>query len=89
MPMLMLECRHTHIPEGAFDQLSDALVLYSPDFTMTGVKIPAEGLSLEDNERVLLARALERTAGNQTQAARLLRVFRHTLRHKMKKFNLR
>ena len=51
--------------------------------------IPTEGLSLEDNERMLLARALEKTAGNQTQAARLLRITRDTLRYKMKKFNLR
>jgi len=52
-------------------------------------EIPAEGLSLEDNERMLLARALEKTGGNQTQAARLLRITRDTLRYKMKKFNLR
>ncbi len=48
-----------------------------------------DGLSLEDNERMLLARALEKTGGNQTQAARLLRITRDTLRYKMKKFTLR
>jgi transcriptional regulator with PAS, ATPase and Fis domain len=53
------------------------------------VDIPTDGLSLEDNERSLLARALEKTNGNQTQAARLLRITRDTLRYKMKKFNLR
>ncbi len=52
-------------------------------------EIPTDGLSLEDNERSLLARALEKTNGNQTQAARLLRITRDTLRYKMKKFNLR
>ncbi len=52
-------------------------------------KIPDEGLSLEDNERRLLVGALEKTGGNQTQAARLLRITRDTLRYKMKKFNLR
>jgi transcriptional regulator with GAF, ATPase, and Fis domain len=51
--------------------------------------IPAEGISLEDNERMLVVRALEKTGGNQTQAARLLRVTRDTLRYKMKKFNLK
>jgi two-component system response regulator AtoC len=50
---------------------------------------PSDGMSLEDNERSLLVRALEKTSGNQTQAARLLRVTRDTLRYKMKKFNLR
>jgi two-component system, NtrC family, response regulator AtoC len=53
------------------------------------MEIPSDGLSLEDNERTLLARALEKTNGNQTQAARLLRITRDTLRYKMKKFNLR
>ena len=52
-------------------------------------EMPTEGLSLEDNERMLLARALDKTGGNQTQAARLLRITRDTLRYKMKKFNLR
>jgi two-component system response regulator AtoC len=52
-------------------------------------EMPVDGLSLEDNERSLLARALEKTSGNQTQAARLLRITRDTLRYKMKKFNLR
>jgi transcriptional regulator with PAS, ATPase and Fis domain len=55
----------------------------------TVAEIPSEGLSLEENERSLLARALEKTNGNQTQAARLLRITRDTLRYKMKKFNLR
>jgi PAS domain S-box-containing protein len=53
------------------------------------VQIPVDGLSLEDNERHLLVQALEKTDGNQTQAARLLRITRDTLRYKMKKFNLR
>ena len=53
------------------------------------LEIPTDGLSLEDNERNLLVRALEKTEGNQTQAARLLRITRDTLRYKMKKFNLR
>lgn len=54
-----------------------------------GMELPTDGLSLEDNERSLLVRALEKTEGNQTQAARLLRITRDTLRYKMKKFNLR
>jgi transcriptional regulator with PAS, ATPase and Fis domain len=50
---------------------------------------PDEGVSLEESEKQLLVRALEKTNGNQTQAARLLRITRDTLRYKMKKFNLR
>lgn len=51
--------------------------------------IPDTGMSLEDNEKRLLMQALEKTGGNQTQAARLLRITRDTLRYKMKKFDLR
>jgi PAS domain S-box-containing protein len=51
--------------------------------------VAVDGMSLEDHERSLLVRALEKTSGNQTQAARLLRVTRDTLRYKMKKFNLK
>lgn len=46
-------------------------------------------MSLVEQERRLLVQALEKTAGNQTQAARLLHITRDTLRYKMKKFNLR
>jgi PAS domain S-box-containing protein len=53
------------------------------------IEIPENGMSLVDNERLLLTRALEKTAGNQTQAARLLRITRDTLRYKMKKYSLR
>lgn len=51
--------------------------------------IPDSGMSLADHERHLLAQALEKSNGNQTQAARLLHITRDTLRYKMKKFNLR
>jgi len=61
----------------------------SSDVMTPHVEIPTDGLSLEENERSLLAKALEKTSGNQTQAARLLRITRDTLRYKMKKFNLR
>jgi len=49
---------------------------------------PSEGLSLADNERMLVERALEKAGGNQTQAARLLHITRDTLRYRMKKLNL-
>jgi len=52
-------------------------------------QIPDEGISLEENERNLVVRALEKTGGNQTQAARLLSITRDTLRYKMKKFSLK
>jgi DNA-binding protein Fis len=55
-----------------------------------GSVVPAsDGMSLADQERRLLVQALAKTGGNQTQAARILRITRDTLRYKMKKFNLR
>jgi PAS domain S-box-containing protein len=60
-----------------------------PDTAPAEFQIPDNGMSLVDNERQLLARALEKTGGNQTQAARLLSITRDTLRYKMKKYNLR
>jgi len=47
------------------------------------------GMSLGETEKRLVIGALEKTKGNQTQAARLLKITRDTLRYKMKKFNLR
>ena len=69
---------------------------HSPHFAVAAVGadsiVPhngdAPGMSLSDQERRLVIQALERAGGNQTQAARLLRITRDTLRYKMKKFSL-
>jgi DNA-binding NtrC family response regulator len=45
--------------------------------------------SFEDHERELLADALERAGGNQSEAARILRISRDRMRYKMAKYNLR
>jgi DNA-binding NtrC family response regulator len=44
--------------------------------------------TLEEQERLLIVRALQSAGGNQSQAARLLRIGRDALRYKMKKHNL-
>jgi DNA-binding NtrC family response regulator len=44
--------------------------------------------TLEEQERLLIIRALEASGGNQSQAARLLRIGRDALRYKLKKHNL-
>ena len=50
---------------------------------------PAIGdLSLWERERALLVQALERAQGNQSQAARLLKVSREQLRTRMRKYGL-
>jgi DNA-binding NtrC family response regulator len=47
------------------------------------------GLSVEEVEKVMLREALERSKGNVSEAARLLKVTRNTLRYRMGKYNLR
>jgi len=49
---------------------------------------PASSLDLDQNERELLARALEEAEGNQTQAARLLGITRRALGYRRAKYGL-
>jgi DNA-binding NtrC family response regulator len=44
--------------------------------------------TLEDQERQLIVRAMQSAEGNQSQAARILRIGRDALRYKLKKHNL-
>ena len=50
--------------------------------------LPPGGVSLEKLERDLVIQALERTKGNQTQAARLLGLNRDQIRYRIEKFEL-
>jgi DNA-binding NtrC family response regulator len=47
------------------------------------------GLSVEEVEKVMLQEALGRSKGNVSEAARLLKVTRNTLRYRMGKYNLK
>jgi len=49
------------------------------------VEIPDEGLDLEELERTLILRALEKSGGNVTRAARLLGLSRRTLQYRLEK----
>jgi DNA-binding NtrC family response regulator len=59
----------------------------SPSAAGAAVASPSHG-ALEDQERRLIAQALERVDGNQSKAARLLHIGRDALRYKVKKHNL-
>ncbi|RJP72401.1 MAG: sigma-54-dependent Fis family transcriptional regulator [Candidatus Abyssobacteria bacterium SURF_17] len=50
---------------------------------------PAEGLSLREVEKDLIAKALAKANGNQSRAAELLGISRDTLRYRMQKFGLK
>jgi two-component system NtrC family response regulator len=53
------------------------------------LNLPEEGLSLEELERTLIVKALERHKGNQTRAAEYLRITRPTLIYRMEKYGLK
>jgi len=50
------------------------------------LRLPAEGVVLDELEAELIRQALERTAGNRSRAARLLGLSRDTLLYRMKKY---
>lgn len=54
----------------------------------SGFVLPQMGLNLEDLERSLLVQALQRSHNNQTKAATLLGISRHTLRYRLEKHGL-
>jgi DNA-binding NtrC family response regulator len=49
------------------------------------IRLPQDGISLDDVEMSLVKQALERSGGNQTKAAELLDISRDQLRYRMKK----
>lgn len=54
----------------------------------SNIVLPEEGLSLEEVEKSLIFQALEKTEYNQTNAAKLLGITRHTLIYRMEKYNI-
>ncbi len=77
----MLLVDHEWLQPGDFTTLTRSV-------TPVEFKLPAEGISLDDVERQLLAQALERSGGNQTQAGQLLGINRDQVRYRIEKFGL-
>jgi len=73
------------LPENMHPHALDASAAAAPG---VGSELDKD-LSLEEQERLLLISALERSGGNQSQAARLLRISRDRMRYKMSKHNLK
>jgi len=53
------------------------------------LNLPDEGLSLEELEKDLISKALDKHKGNQTRAAEYLRITRPTLIYRMEKYGLK
>lgn len=59
---------------------------YEPQATT--INIPEEGIGLEEIERLVIKEILQRTGGNRSKTARLLKIPRHILLYRLKKYNL-
>jgi DNA-binding NtrC family response regulator len=59
-----------------------------PDHPAVPISLPNEGVSMEEVERSLIIKALEASHGNQSRAAKFLKMSRDTLRYRMKKFGI-
>ena len=53
------------------------------------LNLPERGISLEDLEKSLIIKALDKHKGNQTRAAEYLGITRPTLIYRMEKFGLK
>jgi transcriptional regulator with PAS, ATPase and Fis domain len=69
--------------------LPDKLTRRDGGVTDIILNLPEEGLSLEELEKMLIVKALERHKGNQTRAAEYLRITRPTLIYRMEKYGLK
>jgi two-component system response regulator AtoC len=69
-----------YLPENITQQGSRVARIY--------LDIPDEGVSLEEVEKELLVKALEKAEWNQSKAARLLNITRKTLMYRMEKYGL-
>ncbi len=80
--------QHQGAPSSSGEGGEDETEETSSDAPALSLELPAGGVSLRAVERELVRLALERTRGNQSRAARLLRISRDALRYKVKKFGL-
>lgn len=72
------------------DHIPDAVKNYQPCSTLVPSEIPDEGIDLEtmleNAEKMLLQKALEKTAGVKTEAAKLLGLSFRSFRHRLRKY---
>ncbi len=76
------------LPEGAPSSLTGPSLPSIPLPEGCPFQLPEEGVDLERSERGLVIQAMNRTAGNQAAAARLLGISRYALRNRLEKFGI-
>lgn len=69
------------------DVLPKEILFYNSE--VPAFLLPEEGIDLEQVEKSLIEQALKRTDYNQTHAAKLLGITRHTLIYRMEKYNIK
>jgi two-component system NtrC family response regulator len=70
------------------DELPPEVRESEPRIAKIDLKLPDDGIDLEQVEKEILLQALEKHGGNQTRAARYLNISRKTLIYRMEKFGL-
>jgi DNA-binding NtrC family response regulator len=75
-----------HLP-SSLRTSSDSSTAAAPSASPS-VSLLSFGLSIEEVEKAMLKEALEKTAGNVSEASRLLKITRNTLRYRMAKYHL-
>lgn len=68
-----------NLPKELFENKSGNVGLFD---------LPEDGIILDDVEKNFIIQALNRSDGNQTKAAKLLGITRHTLLYRMDKYNI-
>jgi two-component system NtrC family response regulator len=71
------------------DEFPEKLKKEKPGVEDIILNLPEQGISLEDLEKSLIIKALDKHKGNQTRAAEYLRITRPTLIYRMEKFGLK
>ncbi|MFZ5968465.1 MAG: sigma-54-dependent transcriptional regulator [Bacillota bacterium] len=69
------------------DMLPKEILFYNSE--IPSFLLPEQGIDLEQVEKSLIEQALKRAGGNQTHAAKLLGITRHTLIYRMEKYNMK
>jgi DNA-binding NtrC family response regulator len=80
--------RAVYVTDGASLDPDDLQLAAHSISSGIAFELPAEGIDIGELERALVVQALERTRGNVTHAARLLRMNRDQMRYRVQKYGL-
>jgi two-component system, NtrC family, response regulator AtoC len=72
----------------AFVNRASGTAMVAENYRPASWSLPEEGINLEGLEKSLLMQALEKTRNNQTKAAALLGISRHTFRYRLEKYGI-